>query len=736
MKLVVVESPAKVKTIKKYLGRGYKVTASMGHFVDLPKSKLGVDIGHDFEPEYVVTNEKSLKELKKAFKGVNTLIIASDLDREGESIGWHVAQQLGVITKKGRIKTKSKNIERIVFSSITRDAIQEAISNPRKLDMDLIEAQQARRILDRLVGYKLSPLLWKKIRYGLSAGRVQSVAVKLVVDREREREKFKPKEYWFIIADVLKNKSKKRVQILYRKKNIHTSKDGESDKLLFKGIRFQLCKIGKKKAELKSEDTTRKVINSIKGGRWIVSDTDKKETFRYPKPPFITSTMQRKVSSLFGYSAKKTMRIAQRLYEAGYITYMRTDSLKIVGSELKKIRQHIDKEYGKKYLNKKIVRYKSSSKGAQEAHEAIRPTDITKSAKSIKLKGDQYKLYDLIRSRTLASQMSPAKVESSVIYVKIQNYLFRANGQRILLHGFLKAYTERITENILPKTDKGDELYPVKIIGEQHYTSPPPRFSEANLIKTLENYGIGRPSTYAPIISTILARKYVEKEGKCFKPTIIGEVVNSLLEKYFRYIVDTNFTADMEESLDEVAAGKKKRIQLIRKFFKPFKKDLKEAEKKISRDEFTIIGKSRFKCPDCGNRMVKKIGKYGVFLSCKKFPKCKGMRSIEGKSEADRNKEVQQLRKSSDFRNKYLPAPKADDGSKMILKLGRYGQFWAHQEYPKVKESKPLLLRQICPKCGSPLVERRGKWGKSFIGCSSFPKCRFIKKVSDKEKKR
>jgi len=732
MKLVVVESPAKVKTIKKYLGKGYKVKASMGHFVDLPKSKLGVDIENDFEPEYVVTNREALKSLKDAFKNADTLIIASDLDREGESIGWHVARQLKVIDKAGRRRSKSKKISRIVFSSITKDAVEAAVNNPRKLDIDLIEAQQARRILDRLVGYKLSPLLWKKIKYGLSAGRVQSVAVRLIVDREDERDKFKPKEYWFLLADVLKSKSKKKVQEIYRKKN--KDKD-ETERLNFKGIKFQLVKIEGKKADLKKENDVKKAVKEVIKKDWTVSSVKKKEKFRYPKPPFITSTLQRKASGLLGYSAKRTMSTAQKLYEAGYITYMRTDSLNIVSKELKKIRKYIDNEFGKEYVNKKLKRYKTKSKGAQEAHEAIRPTDITKNASDLSLRGGQRRLYNLIRSRTLACQMSPAKVESTVIFVEIGKYLFQANGQRILFQGFLKAYTEKISENILPEIDKGDRLYPTKLIGEQHFTSPPPRFSEATLIKTLENYGIGRPSTYAPIISTILARKYVVKEGKYFKPTITGKVVNSLLKKYFSDIVDTGFTAEMEDSLDDIAEGKKKRNQLIKSFYKDFAKDLKVAEKKITRDEFTIVGKSRYKCPECGNRMVKKLGRYGLFLSCPDFPKCKGMRSIEGKTEKDKKEEAKKISKSDDFKKKYLPAPKTKDGKMMILKFGRYGKFWAHPDYPKVKKVKPVLLKRKCPKCGSPLLERKGKWGKPFIGCSGYPKCRFIEKIKSKKKK-
>lgn len=724
MKLVIVESPAKVRTISKYLGEGYRVAASMGHLVDLPKKDLGVDTEKDFEPKYVVSNRKALKSLKDEFKKADVLVIASDPDREGEAIGWHVAQRLEVITPSGKLKDAKKKLERIVFTSITREAVEEAIKNPRIIDFNLVDAQQARRILDRLVGYKLSPLLWKKIQYGLSAGRVQSVTVRLIVDREEEREKFKEEEYWTVLADLLTEKSGESLKKIIRKRD-------EEKELKLEGIKFELAKVDDKKPKLEREKDAQKVLDDVGGKKWIISSVDKKETKRYPKPPFITSTLQRTAANIFGYGAKKTMSVAQKLYEAGHITYMRTDSLTIVPSALSKIRTFVKSKYGDEYLNPKTIVYKTKSKAAQEAHEAIRPSDVSKDSSSLGLSGDEKKLYDLIRNRAIATQMNPARVENTVLEIKIDKYLFQSKGQRILFDGYLRIYKEQVSENILPEIKLNQELYPKRLIGQQHFTQPPPRYSEASLIKTLEKYGIGRPSTYAPIISTILARKYVIKEGKYFVPTEMGKVVTRLLKKYFEKIVDTGFTSEMEEDLDKIADGKADKTKVLREFYTPFSKDVESGEKKIERDEFTVLGPSKFKCPECGKKMVKKIGKFGVFLSCADFPKCKGMRSLDGKSEEDREKETQKEANSHEFTSKYLPAPKAIDGTLMILKTGRYGKFWAHGDYPKVKEAVPLLLKEKCPLCSEPLVERKGKWGKFFIGCSGYPKCRYIKKTQN-----
>ncbi len=730
-KLVIVESPAKVKTISKYLGKDYRVKASMGHFVDLPKKELGVDIDKKYSPKYVITKRKVMKELKDAFKDADTLVIASDPDREGEAIGWHVAQRLKVINKNGKKVSKDKDIKRIVFTSITKEAIEDAIKNPREIDIDLVDAQQARRILDRLVGYKLSPLIWKKIRYGLSAGRVQSVAVRLIVEREEEIEKFKAEEYWLVFGDV--DTKEKKLNVKYK-----LNDDEDYD---FKSIKFELSKISGKKPSVKTRSEVEKIIEEVRGKSWEISEYDIKDAFRYARPPFITSTLQQTAANKFGYSAKKTMSIAQKLYEAGHITYMRTDSLHIAPQIRKMIRNYIEKEHGQKYLNTKDVTFKTKSKNAQEAHEAIRVTKIDKNSNELKLKEEYKKLYDLIRARTIATQMAPAKLESINIGVDIQKYTFTATGQRIIFDGFLKVYPEKVAENILPEMEKGQTLYPRLLLGEQRFTKPPARYTEATLIKTLEKFEVGRPSTYASILSTIISRKYVEKEGRYLIPTTTGRVVDKLLVKYFKDIVDVGFTAEMEESLDEVAAGKKDWVKVIGEFYGPFIKDIEKGEKNISKEEFVIVGKSDEKCPECGSKMVQKLGRYGVFLSCSKFPKCKGMKSLDGETKED----IQAKAKSKEFLATYEPAPKTEDGKDYLLKKGRYGEFWAHPDYPKVKDIKSLKLlpekfKEVYgepPKTddGKDYLLKRGRFGE-FWAHPDYPKVKDIIKVKKNTSKK
>ena len=749
--LIVVESPAKVKTIQKYLGPAYKVSASMGHIVDLPKKELGVDVNKNFKPKYIVINKKALTKLKEDFHGMNVLIIASDPDREGEAIGWHVAQRLRVINEKGKKIDEKKEIKRIVFTSITKEAIEEALKNPRDLDMHLIDAQQARRILDRLVGYKLSPLLWKKIRFGLSAGRVQSVAVKFIVDREEEREKFVKKEYWNIFSDLIFHKNNNKKTDIIINKNLgkdETNRGAENRTYTFDGIKFQLTKINDKRSEVKEESEAKNIISEVKDEKWIISEITFKQGTRNPTPPFITSTLQQSASNKFGFSAKKTMQIAQKLYEAGFITYMRTDSTNIVSFMINKIRNYIKEQFGDKYLSKSAIYYKTKSKGAQEAHEAIRPTNIEKDASVLGLVGQEANLYKLIRNRTLASQMSSAKVENTIISIKIKNYIFEANGQRILFEGYLKVYPERIAENILPKLKQGQELFLSKLIADQNFTQPPARYTEATLIKALEKYGIGRPSTYAPIISTIMARQYVFKEGKFLVPTVTAKVVTNFLKKYFEEIVDVNFTANMEDDLDNIAEGKASMIKVINEFFSPFVKKVETSEKKISREEFTVLGDSDFRCPICKKRMVRKLGKFGEFLSCVNFPKCKGIRSIEGESEEDRQNELEKKVNSKGFQKIYEEAPKTDNGRDYVLKKGKFGEFWSHPDYPKVKDARPLKLKpEIIKKVyGSPpkakdgkeMILRRGRFGE-FWSHPNYPEIKEVVRINKKqirEKKR
>ncbi|MBD3362127.1 type I DNA topoisomerase [Candidatus Dojkabacteria bacterium] len=736
--LVIVESPSKAKTIKKYLGKGFEVVASKGHIVDLPKSELGVDVEHNFKPKYKVTKRKALKTLKDSFKGKDSLVLAVDPDREGEAIGWHVAEKLGVITKGGKIK-KGKDLKRIVFTSITKDSVQEAINNPRTLDGDLFNAQQARRVLDRLVGYKLSPLLWKKIRYGLSAGRVQSVAVKLVVEREAEREAFKPDEYWKITACLNQKETEKQpiVKTILKEEREEKKKDCEED-----SIEFNLSKIKNKKFELNKKKEVDQILQKIKNKIWKVSEISSKDVSRNPKPPFTTSTFQQTASSWLGFTPKRSMRVAQKLYEKGMISYMRTDSTNLSKSALKSARAYIEKEIGKKYLPQKPKYYKTKAKVAQEAHEAIRPTDFSKTPGKVDLKSDDKKIYKLIWQRALASQMKAAKLESSKVEIEIGDYLFQSTGQRIIFKGYLEIYPEKVSENILPKLKKGEVLYLNVLFGSQHFTQPPARYTEASLIKELESYGIGRPSTYVPIISTIQTRKYVKKDGKYFYPTDTGKIVTKLLKENFADVVDYDFTAKMEKNLDDVANGEKDWVKMMEKFYFPFEKQIKKKEKEIDRETYTVLEEApaEIKCPDCGGKMNIKLGKYGRFYSCKKWPDCKGILDIEGKTEDDLKKEA----KSKQFLKIYKAAPQTDDGRDYLLKRGRYGKFWAHPDYPKVKDAQPLeytdeVFDQVYgtpPKAedGTKMILRRGKYGE-FWAHPDYPKKKEIKKLDKKRVK-
>lgn len=731
MNLVVVESPSKAKTIGKYLGKDYIVKASKGHVVDLPKSGLAIDVKNNFEPEYVVTNAKSLKEIKDSIKKADKLILAVDLDREGEAIAWHIARELKFIDKEGKTNKKNtKPYERIVFSEITKDAIQGALKSPRDIDLNLVNAQQARRLLDRLVGYKLSPVLWKKISFGLSAGRVQSVALRLVVDREEERNAFNPEEYWDVTAFLTKNSTANLVLKTIKVEDKEKAKlEGESENLLIKEkssderlIKFLLDKINGKKPELAKEEDTKNILSVLEKSKWIISDIQEKEFKKSPKAPFITSTLQQASINKFGFTGKKTMMIAQKLYESGLITYMRTDSYNIGAQAIDAIRSHIKKDFGEKYLSSKVNVYSKSVKNAQEAHECIRPTDISKSGAVLNLESDAEKLYNLIRNRTLACQMSSAEFIRKAVFIEIEQYTFKANGSTLKFDGYLRAYSEKFEDKILPELRKGEEIYADSIFSVQHFTQPPARYSEASLIKKMEEIGIGRPSTYSSIISTLLSRKYVISENKYLTPTDTGTVVNKLLVKYFPKIVDYNFTAEMENSLDSIAEGKTEWKKMLSDFYLPFEIDINKTEKDIPRSEFTELGESEEKCPKCGGPMKIKLGRYGRFLSCANYPECDGILRIEDGSDSAAAAELNL--------EKYEGAPKTDDGRDYELKTGRYGKFWAHPDYPKVKDIKSLLLKEKCPLSGHNLVERKGKFGKSFIGCSDYPNCKFIQKTA------
>lgn len=684
--LLIVESPAKAKTINRYLGDDFKVMATVGHVIDLPKSELGVDVEKGYEPLYQVIHgkKKILQELKRALPEEGNVYLAMDPDREGEAIAWHVQEYL-----------KLKNAKRVSFHEITKDAILEAIKSPSTVNEDLVEAQKARRVLDRLYGYKLSELLWKKIWYGLSAGRVQSVALRLVVEREEEREAFKPEEFWNFLVEV--------------------SKDGEK-------LKIKLIKKDGKKYIPKKEQEVKEIEEMLDNHAYKVVDIVKKELKRNPYPPYTTSTLQQSANNVLGFSAKKTMTIAQRLYQAGYITYMRTDSVYLAQKAIKEIRGVIADKYGKQYLPEKERYYKNKSKNAQEAHEAIRPTDF--SFDSSKLSSDEAKLYNLIWKRAVSSQMNSEIIEDLNIYFQPDAELkykltFLAKGQKVIFDGFRVVYgtaKEDETVQYISNIKLGDIFKKEKFLIEQKFTQPPARYTEASLVKKLESLGIGRPSTYATIISTILDRKYVERERKFLFPTDIGRVVAHFLKGNFTQLVDYQYTANVEDSLDEIAKGKKKYIPFLDGQYKPLMENIQKAEKNVKKEDVVVLGGSDEKCPVCGAKMVIKLGRYGKFLSCSRFPECKGMKDINGEGE------------ELDF-NKYLKVEKCPKcGSRMVLKNGKFGKFWACENYPECRTTMPLLLNEKCPECGRNLVEKKSRWGKTFKGCSGYPECKYIKK--------
>lgn len=729
-KLVIVESPSKAKTIKKYLGKGYDVKASKGHIVDLPKSELGVDVDKKFEAKYVVTKQSSLKELKASFKNKKTLLLAVDPDREGEAIGWHIGQKLGVINKKGKVKP-GYDLKRIVFHAITKDEILKAIENPREVDMNLVNAQQARRILDRLVGYKLSPLLWKKLRYGLSAGRVQSVALRLVVEREEEREKFNAEEYWTVYAYLHKNESKKaKVHIL--EKNNDENEPVEE----FKGIKFELVE---PKDTIKNKKTSEGILEDLLKGSWEIIDKEQKTQKRYPKPPFTTSLLQRTALNKLGFSAKQTMMMAQKLYESGLITYMRTDSTSLSPEAVQNARNYIKTQIGPKYLPQEAKYYKTNAKVAQEAHEAIRPTDFASTPKSLNLDAKEARLYELIWSRALASQMNEALVSMEKVKVKNGKYIFQANGQQVMFDGYTKIYKEGIEDQILPELNIGEKLHASDIVGKQSFTQPPARYTEASMIKALESYGIGRPSTYVPIISTIQNRNYVEKEGKYFVPTDTGRVVVRMLRDHFSNIVDYDFTAELENKLDDIANGKTDWVEMMNDFYDPFEKILKKKDKEIDKDSYTKLGDApkEIKCPECGSKMIVKLGRFGKFYSCSKWPECKGILGNEGSSK----EALENFLNSDNFKKYYLTAPKTEEGKDYELKQGRYGKFWAHPDYPKVKDARPLEYTDEAKKeiygqiptteNGTKMILRSGKFGE-YWAHPDYPKVKEIQRVNKK----
>lgn len=682
MNLVIVESPTKAKTISKYLSSDYQVVACFGHVRDLPQKEIGIDVQDNFKPNYVIVPKAKnvLKEIKTKAKNATNLYLATDYDREGEAIAWHLMQADALGKKKAK---------RITFHEITKEAILEALKKPRDIDIHLVDAQQARRILDRLVGYKLSPFLWRKVAQGLSAGRVQSVAVRLVVEKEREVEKFVSVKYWSL--EVILSKNSKSF------KAILTEKDGKKiDKLA-----------------IKSQKEAEKYENELKKADYIVRDIKKEQKKRYPTPPFTTSTLQQEAGNKLGYSAKQTMMLAQKLYEEGLITYMRTDSVHVAPVALEKAAEVIGKKFGKEYALSTPRLYKTKSKGAQEAHEAIRPTDLTVSEST--LGSQEARLYDLISKRMLASQMKEAEVSEENVKIAAQNFTFSATGLKVVFDGFLKLYRNSSKEVILPDLKVGETLNLEKLEKIEHCTEPPARFTEATLIKELEKKGIGRPSTYAPTLSTIMDRGYVEKQDGKLMPQEIGKITNDVLVAHFPQIVDYDFTANMEEELDEIAEGKLVWQKTLEKFYKPFIENLRIKTKEVSKQELTEEETDEI-CPKCQKKLKIKLGRYGKFLACSGFPDCKFTKPIlDGKgASAEAVKKIKTDEK----------CPKCS--KELNLKEGKFGTFLACSGYPECKFTKNIEIAAVipCPNCGSKLLKRYTRKRRIFWGCANFPKCK------------
>ena len=721
--LVIVESPAKAKTINKFLGRDYLVKASMGHVRDLPKSKLGVDVEKGFNPMYVVIpqRKKVLTELKQAAKKVKDIYLAPDPDREGEAICFHLAEEL---------KTSKNKIHRVMFNEITKKAIQDAFKNPGIIDQKKVDAQQARRVLDRLVGYQLSPLLWEKVRRGLSAGRVQSVALRLICDREREVRAFQSEEYWSVHAELL----------------------GQQPP----SFTAKLAKIDGKAVDLKNEESARAVTTELEKLEFTVAEITAKERKRHPVPPFITAKLQQEAARKLGFTAKRTMMVAQRLYEGielgeegpiGLITYMRTDSTRVANEALDEVRQYLGERFGQEMVPAKPNIYRSK-KGAQDAHEAIRPTSSMRDPDAISnhLDKDEYKLYKLIWTRFVASQMPPAVFDETVVDIKAGRYDLRARGSVLKFPGFLSLYEEGKDEESAKKDPDADDATPSETTGklpqledgerlslqsvkpEQHFTQPPPRFTEASLVKELEEKGIGRPSTYAQILSVLQYRDYVQKQERKFVPTELGLLVTDLLTENFADIMEVEYTARMEELLDEIEEGRANYMTTIDDFYKKFRKDLDQAQANMTNVKAQEIPTEEV-CDKCGSKMVIKWGRFGHFLACSAYPECRNTREVQ-------NYSVDGSADPDSFEGETCEKC----GKAMVLKKGRYGQFLACSAYPDCRNTRRILrgkdgsvatkpdvpLEEKCPRCENHLVIKHGRFGE-FTACSNYPNCKYIK---------
>ena len=695
--LVVVESPAKARTISKYLDAGFAVKATVGHIRDLPQRELGVDVENGFQPKYVTIRGKGkqLAAIKRAAKDASAVLLATDPDREGEAIAWHVAEQIG----------NGSRVRRVLFHEITKDAIREAVGHPAAIDQQKVEAQQARRILDRLVGYKASPLLWRSVQRGLSAGRVQTVALRLIVEREQAIREFKPVEFWSIEADL-------------------EARD--------RRFTAKLHKVRGKDPSLPTEKDARKVVSAVNGRPFVVSGVERKQRRRNPNAPFITSTLQQESAKRLGFSAQRTMRTAQDLYEGielgregavGLITYMRTDSPRVADVATAAVRAFIADHYAAAYLPENPNRYGAKRAArAQEAHEAIRPTDVTRRPADVKryLSEDQYRLYQLIWQRFVASQMTPAVYDTTTLDFDIDGYLFRATGSIMVFDGFHVLYTEtkeggeeETFEDLspVPPLARGDEAAVHAITPNQHFTEPPPRFSEASLIKELEGDGIGRPSTYAAIISTLRERGYVRMERRRFFPTDLGETVTRVMVGRFPDIFNVEFTSEMETELDKIEEGELDWQTVLRNFYGPFARALESVDTAaLIREAHDVGDIEKEPCPECGSKLTLKSGRFGPFIACTKYPECRYTKPLKREKVPDR---------PTDETCRECGAP-------MVIKTGRFGEFLACTRYPKCKHTRPIPLGVKCPKCGTgDLSERRTRRGRSFFGCTRYPECDF-----------
>jgi len=687
--LVIVESPAKAKTIEKYLGKDYKVVASLGHVRDLPKSEFGIEVNGGVNIKYVASRtanaRKAMSAIKKEVAGAQTVWLATDPDREGEAIAWHVAEAA---------KLKPDSTRRVTFNEITKRAVSEAFEHPRDVDMALVDAQQARRAIDRILGYKLSPLLWRNVGPNLSAGRVQSPTLWLVVQREKEIREFKPEEFWDAIA------------------SLNTEGGDEFQAKYPVGSKNQF--------ELPNEDSATSLVERVRPGPWTVADVRKTERSKKPPAPFKTSTLQQAGSSKLGFPTWKTMQVAQGLYEAGHISYMRTDSSNLSNDALGAIGNFVETSYGKQYHQ--VRKFSAKTKAAQEAHEAIRPSDVSVTPADVKggLDRDAFRLYELIWQRTVACQMAEAVYDATSVDVESNGVTFRATGQILKFDGFLRVYldvaddqTEEV-EGLLPELEPGQVLDLQNLEATQHFTQPPPRYTEATLVKRMEEVGIGRPSTYAPTVRTLNDREYLKTESRRLFLVPRGEVVTDLMEAHFPDVVDVDFTARMEAELDDIAAGEKAMVPIVKDFFDSFTKRVEEQQDKMSRPEQPTDKI----CPECGRPVVKKFGKHGLwFLSCSGWPECKWSQQLDEEGNP-------------------LPDPEGTGekcpkcGNELVAKSGRFGPFVGCSNYPEckyIKREPPKETGEICPECGNPLVEKRGRFGP-FVGCSNYPECKYIKK--------